>query len=47
VIVTRRSTSGGTKIWITFDGAIKTTAVFTTTEAACLGELIDTAREKP
>ena len=47
VIVTRRSTSGGARIWITFDGAIKTTAVFTETEAARLSELIDTARETP
>jgi hypothetical protein len=47
VIVTRRSTSAGARIWITFDGAIKTTAVFTKIEAAHLGELIDTARETP
>lgn len=44
VIVARRTPSAGPRIWVTFDGAIKTTAVFTETEAASFGELIDIAR---
>lgn len=44
VIVTRRGTGGDAQIWLTFDGAIKTTAVFTEAEAASMSELIDTAR---
>lgn len=45
VIVTRRSSGSDAQIWLTFDGAIKTTAVFTDAEAARMSELIDTARE--
>ncbi len=44
VIVTRQGTGNNGRVWLTFDGAIKTTVVMTDPETVELGELLDKAR---
>jgi hypothetical protein len=43
VIVTRQGTGQSGRVWLTFNGAIKTTVVMTDGETAQLSELLDKA----
>jgi hypothetical protein len=43
VIVTRQGLGRGGRVWLTFDGAIKTTAVMTDPETGELAELLGKA----
>ena len=43
VIVTRQGLGSAGRVWLTFNGAIKTTVVMTDLETAQLGELLDKA----
>jgi hypothetical protein len=43
VIVTRQGLGNAGRVWLTFNGAIKTTVVMTDLETARLGELLDKA----
>lgn len=43
VIVTRQGLGRDGRVWLTFDGAIKTTVVMTDGETAQLSELLDKA----
>lgn len=45
LIILRRGLGRAARVWLTFDGATKTTAVLTREEATRLLELIDRARE--
>lgn len=44
VIVTRQGLGSNGRVWLTFDGAIKTTVVMTDPETVELGKLLDAAR---
>lgn len=43
LIVTRQGLGSSGRVWLTFDGAIKTTVVMTNGETGQLGELLDKA----
>jgi biotin-(acetyl-CoA carboxylase) ligase len=43
VIVTRQGRGSAGRVWLTFNGAIKTTVVMTNPETAQLGKLLDKA----
>lgn len=43
LIVTRKGEGNGARVWLTFDGAIKTTVVMTNGETGQLGKLLDNA----
>lgn len=43
VIVTRQGLGRDARVWLTFNGAIKTTVVMTNGESGQLGELLDKA----
>ncbi len=44
VIATRQGLGNNGRVWLTFDGAIKTTVVMTDPETVELGKLLDKAR---